>query len=328
MAENEAPRGDHSMTDLRTMLAGEQPKPAHAAPAAGEPAASGEQPETPAADPHAETDPTSGAEGTQEEGEAQTRGEDGKFKPADTPPGVQKRIDKLVKAQKEAERRAAEAERKVAELQGSRPVEGQQKEPSSGKNAPPAAVTAKAKPEQKDFDTYDGYIEALADWRYETRKAEDEAKAAQQARQNAERAAAEVHVQRVNAAKERYPDYDEVMAGVQSLPITREIHDGIVKSEKGPDIAYHLAKNPDEVRRIAALTPDRQLVEMGKLEAKFETAATPANEKPNKADKKPLPKPPANVGGSAGAKEPDLNDPSISMGTFKRLAQAQLRKSA
>lgn len=59
----------------------------------------------------------------------------------------------------------------------------------------------------------------------------------------------------------------------------------IVESEVGPQVLYHLAKNPDEAERIADLSPVRQVAELGKLEAKMpavarKTSTAPAPIKP------------------------------------------------
>lgn len=342
-AVNDAPRGDYSIAELRGLMRGEEPKPAASAEA---PPAAGDKP--------AESGPVSGTDKAQAAAAADDkteRGTDGKFKAKDgeakqgetkpdgegeVPAGVQKRIDKAVRAQRDAERRADEAERKLREGQGSRP--GDEQPPNNGqpgaKNAPSAAeAKPKPRPEAKDFDTYDAYMVDLTRWTIAQEREADAQKRAQDTRQAADSAAVRSHVERVEAAKKKpeMADFDEVIADAKDLPISRGMHDAIVTSEKGPEIAYQLAKNPDEARRIAALSPVRQIAELGKIEAAIEAKASAdqsADKKPP-AEKKPLPKPAANVGGGSGApKEQRLDDPDIDMGTFRRLARAGLRKSA
>jgi len=326
----EAPRGDHSLADLRTMLRGDT---APAAPAAAAPKA---EAAPAAAEPAAEPAPASEPESTQEANEGQERGADGKFKPKAAaaaaepdeavPAGVQKRIDKAVRAQREAERRATEAEAKLAN-QGPRP--GEAVKPAN--NAPPAAATPKpdpAKPETyKAFGTtYEAYLEALTEWKVDQRRSKDAAEAETERRATAQRTATESHNARVEKAKadpER-SDWDEVMAAGQNVPISQALLDFIRTSEHGPETAYYLLKNPDQMNALLKLAPILQVAEAGAIaKAQF---AKPAEPVPPAPAKKPLPKPAAAVGGAAGAKQADLNDPKLPFAEFKRLANAELKR--
>jgi hypothetical protein len=61
-----------------------------------------------------------------------------------------------------------------------------------------------------------------------------------------------------------------------SLPMSRSrfpMAHAILHSEQGPDIAYHLGKNPAEAERISKLAPALQLVELGKIASKLEAPA-------------------------------------------------------
>lgn len=62
------------------------------------------------------------------------------------------------------------------------------------------------------------------------------------------------------------PDYYEVLHG--AWPCSAPMADAIRTSEAGAEVAYHLASNPDEARRIAAMTPLAQVREIGRLEAR------------------------------------------------------------
>ena len=97
------------------------------------PAAEGDKPE---AKPAPDSDPDTKQETTEEA----------------PPPGVQKRIDKAIAKQRDAERRAAEAERRLAEIQGSRPA--------IEKTAESAAAPLE-EPQASAFETYDSYVRAL-----------------------------------------------------------------------------------------------------------------------------------------------------------------------
>jgi hypothetical protein len=69
-------------------------------------------------------------------------------------------------------------------------------------------------------------------------------------------------------AATRYSDY-EAVAHNPDLRITPAMATAIQLSEKGPDVAYHLGKNPAEAARIAGLNPIAQAAAIGRLEAKF-----------------------------------------------------------
>lgn len=90
-------------------------------------------------------------------------------------------------------------------------------------------------------------------------------------------------------ARERYADYDAVTRN-PSLPITDPMAEIIRESDLGPEIAYHLGKNPAEAARLAALPERLQAKELGKLEARISAP---------KSAPKPPPAPISPVGGNA-----------------------------
>lgn len=85
-----------------------------------------------------------------------------------------------------------------------------------------------------------------------------------------------------DAVKEQYPDFDELVtkgADEKAWACSPTMAVLIKQSEVGPHVAYELASNAEESRRIAALEPHDQLLEFGRLEgramARAEFAATP-----------------------------------------------------
>jgi hypothetical protein len=82
-----------------------------------------------------------------------------------------------------------------------------------------------------------------------------------------------------------------------NIPITPEMAEIIRDSDVWPDLAYHLGKNMAEAARIAALSPTRQAVELGRLEARV-TAPKPL---PNRA---PAPVEPVSGIAAGGTKDP------------------------
>lgn len=304
-----------SISDLRAML----DPPASSAP------------ETPAAEtakivPASEPEVNAGAT---------DRGADGKFKPgakaaaaedAETvPAGVQKRIDKAVKAQREAERRAEEFEQQLAERPASRPAET------------PAPAAAKIedpyKPVSTDpkYTTYDEFIADLTLWTIKNERATDAKAENTRKGVEAEVARGLAWNERVEAIKLRpeFADIDDVLrAGSESgkIAISEAMHHTIFDHARGPEIAYFLAANPDEAARIAKLPPFAAASAIGELVAalpaiKPATEAAPA--KP--AAHKPLPKPPASAGGSHAPSAVDLNDENLSVADFARETRKRLK---
>lgn len=164
----------------------------------------------------------------------------------------------------QAEKRAAELEREIAALR-------------SGKSDGPAPEGKSGDPDEPqpgDFKTVGEYTRALT--KYEVRKAAEGARANarehQQQSEASERIAA--HVKREDEFRTAAPDYDEVVGGADI-----EFHPAglqyLVESDFGPQIAYHLAKNPEEVTRLNRLSPSKVLAELGKMETRFESKAAP-----------------------------------------------------
>ena len=77
-------------------------------------------------------------------------------------------------------------------------------------------------------------------------------------------------------AKTRYADYQEV-ARNPDLPITEAMAMAMVGSDMGPDIAYHLGKNPAEAARIAQMQPLEAARAIGLLEARLSLPKAPIN---------------------------------------------------
>lgn len=287
MPDTAIPVTEPSISDLRVLLntpAPDTETPAPAAKAAEKPA--------PASDP------------VVTEEAAGERDEAGKFKAKDKEPedspGVAKRIGRLLQTQREVERERDELKARLAS--GSQPAK---------ETAPPAAPAGK--PVAKDFETYEAFIEAIQDWKLDQR---DAARAqAESVRENAK-----TYSTREAEAKAAHTDFDEVMAAAANMAISRTMHDAI--REEGPEIAYWFAQNADETARIAKLAPGAAQREIGRILAtlaKPAAAAASSKDKPA-AGAKPLPRPPANVGGSHAPATTDLNDPNLSMKDFKRHA--------
>lgn len=92
-------------------------------------------------------------------------------------------------------------------------------------------------------------------------QAEQERMAAEQAK------VAESYVARVNDFRKQVADYDDVMAEAEAIPVSPAMADIIRSSERGPALAYWLAKNPEQAVSIANMPPLLAARELGRIEA-------------------------------------------------------------
>lgn len=193
----------------------------------------------------------------------------------------------------------------------------EQLQPATPKQQEP---TEKPAPKLEDFDSTEKWAAAYAQWTEEkiARKAE-EAAAQRLARAREEETRATLQSQwqeRLSKFAEKHPDAHVVIAN-PTLPITQAMTEVITSSELGPEIAYHLGKNPAEAARIARMSPTQQAAALGRLEAKLASAPPPA------APRRPVsraPEPPAPIDGS-GTPTVDLENCSISEYLERRLGR-------
>jgi hypothetical protein len=233
---------------------------------------------------------TAQIEGQQQEGQQgqeqqqQQRDEQGRFKP-----GVQKRIDELTRQRHEAERRASELEQRLQQLQSGTQTSGQ------------APAT---KPDPRQFEDYGDYVAALT--KYEaaqmlSARDQQQAQALQQQRQQltqqAEQARAEAWTERQAAVRQALPDYDAVMSAAANVHVSQAVQEAILDSDRGPELAYHLAKNPQLAQQLSGMSARQVDREIGRLE---ERLARPA---PPPVSKAPPPLKPL-TGSGAAAKDP------------------------
>lgn len=206
--------------------------------------------------------------------------------------GFQKKIDKLTREKYEAIERENALLKKLAE----------RGEPL----APKAVEAVKAKPKVDDFNTYEEYVESLADWKAEQKYRDLSAKENETAEQEVQQAQLQerfdAHVKRVEAAREKYTDYDQVVESIEAE--NDELPEGvaltIVELENGPDVAYHLAKNPEILSKLREMSSYRAIAEIGKIADKLAGTAEP-KEPPKPKSAAPAPIKPVSTGATKSA---------------------------
>lgn len=208
---------------------------------------------------------------------------------ADEPPkqskGVQKRLDELTRRINDERR---EKERLLALV-----------ERSLVKGEAPKVEAPQGPPRRDDFQDYESYLDARADWQVSEKLKALESKAEQARQQQAIAEREATWEQRQTKAAQKYEDFEEV-AFADDLPITPVMAEAMKDSDMGPDVAYFLGKNPSEAERIAKLNPAAQVREIGKIEARLESKASEPVKRPSKA---PAPIEPVG-GGSPSSTDP------------------------
>lgn len=262
-------------------------------------------------------------EETTEDEDTEDSTEEEEEQPAPKPKknSAQERIAELNAKWREEQRQREALEARLAALESKTPKDENTQATTSKAStevSPPKPTDVNEDGTEKyplsEFDP--NFITDLADFRVEQRFAERERIEQERAVQAKQQEAmgqleAEWNTQ-LETARERYPDYNEKLAGLQPVFSGVDEHYGdylsstLMSMEKGTDILYYLADHPDEARKIVDSGPQKATIALGRLEARFiEAESTP----PRKVSKAPEP-PPANKGSSAarGKVAPDTDD--------------------
>lgn len=213
--------------------------------------------------------------------------------------------------QKRESRRQRSNARKAAELAAAKTEARLLREELERTRAGAQPRQEAAEPKREDYEDFEKYLEARADFRAD-QKVSERLKAERDATQGKERQAqqavgtqkvAEAWTEREQAFQAVTKDYEDVVGPfvedeMGSLsPLARV---AIVESEVGPALLFQLAtlaeSNPGEFKRITALSPARQVAELGKLESKVSIPAKRTTNAP----------PPASTttGGKTSTKDP------------------------
>ena len=251
-------------------------------------------------------DSSESVEQTESDSDAEAEAED---KPKKR--GFARRVEKL-NARIAAREQEVEYWKSVA-LRGEQPQQTAQPQP-----------VAADKPKFSDYNDLEAYTEAVTDWKVQRALAQVQ-------QQSQVQSLAQTYEQRLAQYKAEVPDFDEVMTdfvedyGDMNVP---EIVQVAMESNVGPQLAYYLAKNTDEVERIAKLPSHRRLVELGKLEDRLSQPKTqkPVVEPAKKVSAAPAPVKPVRGTGKVESST-DLSDPNLSYSEWVKRRTAQLRKA-
>jgi hypothetical protein len=140
----------------------------------------------------------------------------------------------------------------------------------------PAAAEPKLEaPKREAFKSDQEFDDAMFDYRYQLRRQKEQAEDAQKNIEARLKANFTDYQTEVAAFKEEHDDWDEVVG--KSIPISDPVYYAIVELAKdGPAVTYYLGQHPEEIDRLAELTPYAAAIAVGRLADKLKTAKKPA----------------------------------------------------
>ena len=194
-------------------------------------------------------------------------------------PKLEKRFSEITKQREEARQEAQRERQARLDLEQRLAALEQNRQPQQ-------AVEIDQEPQPSQFSDAFEYAKALAEYSTEKALAERDRQIAQAREQEAQQKIIQSWAQKVQAAKAEMPDFDDMVAS-SDVVVNNAVRDAILESDVGPKILYHLAENNDLARKIAGLSPNAALREIGKLEARFE--AKPEQTAPVVRSKAPAP---------------------------------------
>lgn len=240
-----------------------------------------EQPEMLADDASVETDSSPVEVDAEAEASAEPEGSPKKT------PWFQKRIDEVTAEKWELKRERDQLRDLLYQQQ-------QQRQPEPA--AQPAA--ADGRPVLENFDSYEAFTEALADWKFDQRMTQlEQRRNAETAAQAAARQEAEF-AERLKQAAAQQPELEQI-AQDRTLPVSEAMAQVIKVSEIGPQMLAALHADREQARRIYDLPPHLAAFELGRL-----AASATAPQQPRRVNQ---PSPPINTplaGGTAATTDP------------------------
>jgi hypothetical protein len=209
-----------------------------------------------------------------EEEEKEAAGDKPETRQQHKPTRRQKAVEK---ATKELREELAKANERLAAL-----------ETGKGKAAATETVKPPTEPKREDFKSDKEFDDALFDYRYKLRRANEEVENAQKRLNDGLAKNFADYKDAVADFKEDHDDWDEVVD--QKLAIPQAVYYAIVDlGKEGPRVTYHLGQHPEVVDELAEMTPYRAAIEVGRLADKLK-GGKPSTENP-KPKPRVLPEP-------------------------------------
>lgn len=179
---------------------------------------------------------------------------------------TQSELDDIVRREKS--KAEAKAERRVL-----RTIERVMPQGQSQQSAP---QQGNQEPRREQFQSDAAYLRAMVTHEIGLRDQHTEQQRYQ------ERAQRLTHTtESIYAKAQAQPGFDR--EAFDELPLTRPIVEALIESDQSAQLMVYMAANPEDIARIAGMSPARQAAELGKLEVKL------ASKPPVKTSKAPDP---------------------------------------
>ena len=223
---------------------------------------------------------------------------------------LSKRMSQLANERREALEKAEASEKRAQELE---------KELQSIKN-PPKETPANTKPQPNQFKDAFEYAEALAKWTVEQHDIQKEQEQRERASKEEGERKQRTWVKRQQEFEKENPDYRDVIASTgDEVQVHQVVLDAMVESENGPEILYHLSKNPELTDAWRDMSPAAALRALGKLEAQLEARKEKPKDEPKPEPKTTKAPPPINpVQGSNATPDNLVTADGEFKGTYKQ----------
>lgn len=258
-----------------------------------DPAESGEpSPETPESD--GDQDPEAEPSTTSDEDPEASEPSDDAGEPAAAKAGADKGEDAAARKRR---RRHQSAQNRISQLTADKRA----LERKVARFEAQAKTSAVQPPDEHDFDDPAAFQVAVATYAADAAANKTRQEDARNAAVDAVDTRNMIFLERVEAAKDRMPDFEEVFH--DRLPVTEAMADVIAESEKGPELAYYLGKNQTELREIANMPPIQAARALGQLEGRLTRSGA--------KKRSTAPKPVKKVTGKSDVAEPALEDLSM-----------------
>ena len=183
--------------------------------------------------------------------------------------GIQRRINKLNARIQAANEQAEMWRQEALKNKASDPLDDESKE----------TVKADGKPVSDNYETYDEYMEALADWKAEQKLEAYKAKVEAESLKAKVADRVSTHNSRVDAYRSENSDFDSDLADFfedqgDDFKLSMAVEETITDSEIGPQLLHELIKNPEEFERINSLGAMGAARAIGRLESKIEAESS------------------------------------------------------
>lgn len=235
--------------------------------------------------------------------------------------GFQRRIDKLNQQKAQAQQELEYWKQMALKSAG-----GSKNDSNSNQTVEPTQ-NSDQKPNPDKFETHAEYVEALTDWKTEQKLKEREDKYARERIAETQSKLVATYKERMEAFTQKTPDFQDVLEEVNHVHLSPTLRDIILTSDNGPQIAYELAKNPDEYERIAKLSPTACAREIGKFEARLTPSSSSkvSTDGSKKITHAPPPIAPVGTGGK-GSVPKSIFDQNLSQKEYEALRREQMKK--